>query len=87
MLRRVPPVCSKPRPVPACRQTGAGSFTQDCIVNFIRLRRKPQVCLGMNAERVSFEALKERSRVCFGGFRPSEACGAATALASEVPLL
>jgi hypothetical protein len=24
----------------------------------------------MNAERVLFEALKERSRVCFGGFRP-----------------
>jgi hypothetical protein len=24
----------------------------------------------MNAERVPFEALKERSRVCFGGFRP-----------------
>jgi hypothetical protein len=23
----------------------------------------------MNAERVPFEALKERSRVCFGGFR------------------
>jgi len=32
----------------------------------------------MNAERVSFEALKERSGVCFGGFHPSEACGAAT---------
>ena len=24
----------------------------------------------MNAERVPFEALKERSGVCFGGFRP-----------------
>jgi hypothetical protein len=24
----------------------------------------------MNAERVPFEALKERSRVCFGGFCP-----------------
>ena len=42
--------------------------------------------LWMNAERVPFEALKERSRVCFGGFRlparsrfgegrPYEACG------------
>ena len=32
----------------------------------------------MNAERVPFEALEERSRVCFGGFRPSEACGGGT---------
>ena len=32
----------------------------------------------MNAERVPFEALKERSRVCFGGFRPSEACEGAS---------
>ena len=26
----------------------------------------------MNVERVPFEALKERSRVCFGGFRPTK---------------
>jgi putative FmdB family regulatory protein len=43
----------------------------------------------MNAERVPFEAPKERSRVCFGGFRlparsrfgegrPSETCAGAT---------
>ena len=43
----------------------------------------------MNARRVPFEAPKERSRVCFGGFRlparsrfgegrPDEACGGAT---------
>jgi hypothetical protein len=42
------------------------------------LRRKPRSLRPwMNAERVPFEALKERSRVCFGGFRPSEACGEA----------
>jgi len=43
----------------------------------------------MNAERVPFEALKERSRVCFGGFRPSEACGGATGFSpwgSTLPL-
>ena len=51
----------------------------------------------MNAERVPFEALKECSRVCFGGFRlparsrfgegrPFEACGGARALARGAPL-
>ena len=35
------------------------------------LRRKPRsIRPWMNAERVPFEALKERSRVSFGGFRP-----------------
>jgi len=45
----------------------------------------------MNARRVPFEAPKEGSRVCFGGFRlpvgsrfgegrPDEACGGATGL-------
>jgi hypothetical protein len=29
----------------------------------------------MNARRVSFEAPKERSRVCFGGFRPTKHVG------------
>jgi len=43
------------------------------------LRRKPRFLrLWMNVERVPFEALKERSRVCFGGFHPSKACGEAT---------
>jgi hypothetical protein len=28
------------------------------------------LCPWMNAERVPFEALKERSRICLGGFRP-----------------
>jgi hypothetical protein len=58
--------------------------------SFTLLRRKPwSLRPWMNAERVPFEALKERSRVCFGGFRlparsrfgegrPSEACGGAT---------
>jgi hypothetical protein len=59
---------------------------------FTLLRRKPRVFRPwMNAGRVPFEAPKERSRVCFGGFRlparspamrdegrPEEACGGAT---------
>jgi len=57
---------------------------------FTLLRRKPRVFRPwMNAGRVPFEAPKERSRVCFGGFRlparsrfgegrPDEACGGAT---------
>jgi len=57
---------------------------------FTLLRRKPRVFRPwMNARRVPFEAPKERSRVCFGGFRlparsrfgegrPDEACGGAT---------
>jgi len=67
------------------------------------LRRKPRLRavthfgvqarspMPMNVERVPFEALKERRRVCFGGFRlparsrfgegrPSEACGGATGI-------
>jgi hypothetical protein len=67
------------------------------------LRRKPRLRavthfgvqarspMPMNVERVPFEALKERSRVCFGGFRlparsrfgegrPFEACGGATGI-------
>jgi len=32
----------------------------------------------MNARRAPFEALKKHSRVCFGGFRPPEACGGTT---------
>jgi hypothetical protein len=59
-------------------------------VRFTLLRRKPRVFRPwMNARRVPFEAPKERSRVCFGGFRlparsrfgegrPDEACGGAT---------
>jgi hypothetical protein len=38
---------------------------------FALLRRNPRPLRPwMNAERAPFEALKERSRVCFGGFRP-----------------
>jgi hypothetical protein len=37
------------------------------------LRRKPRIFRSwMNARRVPFEAPKERSEVCFGGFRPPE---------------
>ena len=40
----------------------------------------------MNAERVPFEALKERSRVCFGGFRPLKHVEGQRALARGAPL-
>jgi hypothetical protein len=39
----------------------------------------------MNAERVPFEALKERSRVCFGGFRPLKYVEELGALALGAP--
>jgi hypothetical protein len=40
---------------------------------FTLLRRKPRVFRPwMNVGRVPFEAPKERSRVCFGGFRPTK---------------
>jgi hypothetical protein len=41
----------------------------------------------MNAERVPFEALKERSRVCFGGFRPLKHVEELQALVRGAPLL
>jgi len=41
----------------------------------------------MNAERVPFEALKERSGVCFGGFRPMKHVEGPRALARGAPLL
>ena len=42
-------------------------------IRFTLLRRKPRVFRPwMNARRVPFEAPKERSRVCFGGFRPTK---------------
>ncbi len=41
--------------------------------DFTLLRRKPRIFRSwMNARRVPFEAPKERSGVCFGGFRPAE---------------
>jgi hypothetical protein len=40
----------------------------------------------MNAERVPFEALKERSRVCFVGFRPMKHVEGPRALARGAPL-
>ncbi len=40
----------------------------------------------MNAERVPFEAPKERSRVCFGGFRPTKHVEEPWALARGAPL-
>jgi len=41
----------------------------------------------MNAERVPFEALKERSRICFGGFRPLKHVEGPRAFARWAPLL
>ena len=40
----------------------------------------------MNARRVPFEAPKERSRVCFGGFRPPKHVEEPRALAYGAPL-
>jgi hypothetical protein len=54
---------------------------------FTLLRRKPRSLRPwMNAERVPFEALKERSRVCFGGFRPLKHVEGQRALARGAPL-
>jgi hypothetical protein len=51
------------------------------------LRRKPRVFSPwMNAGRVPFEAPKERSRVCFGGFRPTKHVEEPWALARGAPL-
>jgi hypothetical protein len=41
----------------------------------------------MNARRVPFEAPKERSRVCFGGFRPTRHVEEPRALARGAPLI
>ena len=41
----------------------------------------------MNARRVPFEVPKERSRVCFGGFRPTKHVERPGALARGAPLL
>src|SRR4030042_2600689 len=50
------------------------------------LRRKPRVFRPwMNAGRVPFEAPKERSRVCFGGFRPTKLVEEPRALARGAP--
>jgi len=40
----------------------------------------------MNVRRVPFEAPKERSRVCFGGFRPTKYVEEPWALARGAPL-
>jgi hypothetical protein len=55
--------------------------------DFTLLRRKPRSLRPwMNAERVPFEALKERSRVCFGGFRPMKHVEGPRAFAHGAPL-
>jgi hypothetical protein len=40
----------------------------------------------MNAKRLPFEAPKERSRVCFGGFRPKKHVEEPWALSRGAPL-
>ena len=53
---------------------------------FTLLRRKPRVFRPwMNAGRVPFEAPKERSRVCFGGVRPTKHVEEPRALARGAP--
>jgi|SRR4030042_3833539 hypothetical protein len=70
-----------------------------CFRNdFTLLRRKPRLRVEahfgaqarvfspwMNAGRVPFEAPKERSRVCFGGFRPTKHVEESRALARGAP--
>ena len=57
-----------------------------CNFQFALLRRKPRVFRPwMNAGRVPFEAPKERSRVCFGGFRPTKLVEELRALARGAP--
>jgi len=56
------------------------SQTVDAVGHSLRRRT-------MNAERVPFEALKERSRVCFGGFRPLKHVEEPQALVRGAPLL
>jgi len=56
------------------------------LIFFTLLRRKPRsVRPWMNAERVPFEALQERSRVCFGGFRLLKHVEGPRALARGAP--
>jgi len=53
---------------------------------FTLLRRKPRAFRPwMNAGRVPFETPKERSRVCFGGFRPTKLVEEPRALARGAP--
>ena len=59
---------------------------QEISSSFTLLRRKPRVFRPwVNARRVPFEALKERSRVCFGGFRPTKHVEEPWALARGAP--
>jgi hypothetical protein len=63
------------------------NFRFDVASAFTLLRRKTRFLRPlMNAERVPFEALKERSRVCFGGFRPLKHVEGPRALARGAPL-
>ena len=57
-----------------------------CNFKFTLLRRKPRVFRPwMDAGRVPFEAQKERSRVCFGGFRPTKLVEEPRVLAHGAP--
>ena len=66
---------------------GQGTTGLYAIGQFALLRRKPRVFRPwMNARRVPFEAPKERSRVCFGGFRQTKHVEEPRALARGAPL-
>ena len=57
------------------------------LTGFTLLRRKPRALRPwMNAMRVPLEPHKERSGVCFGGFRPSKHVEEPWALARGAPL-
>ena len=75
------------------------THTAWCTFLFTLLRRKPRLRAEahfgaqarvfrpwMNAGRVPFEAPEERSRVCFGGFRPTKLVEEPRALARGAPL-
>jgi len=61
-------------------------FKLSILLRFTLLRKKPRVFRPwMNTRRVPFEAPKERSRVCFGGFRPTKHVEEPRALARGAP--
>jgi len=67
------------------RSLGRGASTLKFEFALLRRNLRP-LRPWMNAERAPFEALKERSRVCFGGFRPLKHVEEPRALACGAPL-
>ena len=74
-LRAVTPVCRY-----ALRRAGTVSQTADAVGHSLWRRT-------MNTKRVPFEALNERGRICFGGFRPPKRVEEPGALDRLAPIL